>query len=338
VRVLSPEIAEKRWIDIWDHRRDASGRTFVDLEGARGSVGRGDYNRRWNAQVVQGLIELGELKREQFDVEDLRELLNKDDVEVSDWTAVSRAAARLGAPTFWHDVWGPWQRREMDGFSESLNRVRDVSLLRVGACSGIAAAYAPNEELRRNWGSRLEFMQPVGSCGRCPDCRRTDVPLYADPPPSPKQDWAVYMTDLSALQTFATAVRGVNGCAFITYRNGEDDLAVRIGTSLAMLGVRHFGGLPAPVKAQQGEAIFFDQSPLSPADLTPVSSFSYFEPTRTVSRRWLARREVGRVNANRDELVDILLVPNGTSIGGRSVGKDIPSVSAATALELSRRS
>ena len=57
-KVLSPEVAEKRWADLWGHRKVANGRTFLDLEGARGSVGRGDFNRRWNAQVVQGLIVL----------------------------------------------------------------------------------------------------------------------------------------------------------------------------------------------------------------------------------------------------------------------------------------
>jgi hypothetical protein len=338
VKVLSPDIAEKRWIDIWDHRKDANGRTFVDLEGARGSVGRGDYNRRWNAQVIQGLIELGELEREQFDVEDLRELLNKEDVEVFDWTAVSRAAARLGSPSFWEDVWRPWQQREMSGFSESLNRIRDVSRLTVGACRGIAAAYAPSDELQQEWGIRLEFMQPVGSCGRCPHCRRHGVPVYADPPPSPEQNWAVSASDLRALETFASASRGVNGCAFMAYQHGEDDLAWPIVASLAALGVRHFGGLSATVKGQQGEAIFFDEAPLAPLDLTPVSSFSYFAPGQTVSRHWLSRREAARLDQDGHPVVDLLLVPNGITIGGRSVGKDIPSLPAATALELLPRS
>ncbi len=60
-KVLSPRIARDRWLDLWGHRREVNGRTFVDLEGSRG-VGRGDYNRRWNAQVIQGLVELGEFE------------------------------------------------------------------------------------------------------------------------------------------------------------------------------------------------------------------------------------------------------------------------------------
>jgi superfamily II DNA helicase RecQ len=334
VKVLSPEIAQKRWIDIWDHRKEVNGRTFVDLEGARGSVGRGDYNRRWNAQVIQGLIELGELQREQFDVEDIRELLNTDDVEVSDWTAVSRAAARMGSPSFWEDVWRPWQQREMSVFAESQKRVRRVSRLTVSACRGIAEAYAPSEQLRQKWGNRLQFMEPVGSCGRCPDCRRRGISVYADPPPSPEQVWAVAASDLAELATFVTAARGINGVAFLTYQPDDDALGSRIAAGLSMLGVKHFGGLPDPVQGRQGEANFFDELPLSPVDLTPVPSFSYFATGLPVSRRWLARREVARTANHGHSVADILLVPEGTKIGGRLVGKDIPSLTGRTAIEL----
>jgi superfamily II DNA or RNA helicase len=333
VKVLSPEIAEKRWIDIWGHREDANGRTFVDLEGARGSVGRGDYNRRWNAQVIQGLIELGELRREQYDLEDIRELLNKDDVEVFDWTAVSRVAARIGAPSFWEDVWLPWQQREMSRSSESLRRVREVSRLTVGACSGIAEAYAPSEELRQTWGNRLQFMEPVGACGKCPDCRRRGEALHADPPPSPEQVWAVTASDFAELGRFVTAARGVNGLAFLTFRPGEGGLGSSIAAGLTALGVRHFGGLPEVVQGRQGEVTFFDEFPLSPVELTPVPSFSFFSPGQPVSRRWLARRECARIALDGHSVADILMVPDGTTIGGRLVGKDIPSVAAATALD-----
>lgn len=338
VKVLSPAIAQKRWDDLWSHKRVLRDRTFLDLEGARGSVGRGDFNRRWNAQVIQGLIELDELRREQFDVEDIQELANNDDVDVSDWTAVSRVAARLGTPSFWEDVWRPWQLREMRGSSTSLDRIRDVSRLKVSACACIAEAYTPDAELLQTWGSRLEFMEPVGDCGRCPECRRRGTPAYADPPPSPEQNWAVSGSDLRELHTFAAACRGANGCVLVTYEHGEDDLALQIGISLVKAGVRHFGGLPVPIKGPQGEVIFLDSAPLSPLDLTPVSSFSYFAPGQKVSRHWLARREAVRLDEAGRPVIDILLVPKAITIGGRSVGKDIPALPAMTALELLPRS
>ena len=338
VKVLSPETAQTRWLDVWDHRKEVNGKTFVDLEGARGSVGRGDYNRRWNAQVIQGLVELGELQREQFDVEDIRELLNTDNVEVSDWTAVSRAAARMGSPSFWDDVWRGWQRREMRGFTESQKRIRQVSRLAVGACRGIAESYTPSEPLRQEWGNRLQFMEPVGSCGRCPDCRRRGVPPYADPPPSPEQVWAVTASDLAELATFVTAARGVNGVAFLTYQPDDTTLGALIAAGLAMLGVRHFGGLPEPVTGLPGEADFFDNLPLSPVDLTPVPSFSCFAPGQAVSRHWLARREAIRTANHGHSVADILLVPEGTTIGGRRIPQDIPALTGDTAIELLPRS
>jgi hypothetical protein len=338
VKVLSPEIAQERWRDIWDHRKKASGRTFVDLEGARGSVGRGDYNRRWNAQVIQGLVELGELQREQFDIEDIQELLNKDDVEVYDWTAVSRAAAQMGLPSFWDDVWGPWQQREMSGFAESQKRVRQVSRLAVGACRGIAEAYAPSEQLQQRWGNRLQFMEPVWSCARCPDCRRRGISVYADPPPFPEQVWAVAASDLAELAKFVTAARGINGVAFLTYQPDDGALGSQIAAGLAMLGVRHFGGLPEAIQGRQGEVNFFDELPLSPVDLTPVPSFSYFAPGQHVSRHWLARREATRTANHGHSVADILLVREGTTIGSRLVGKDIPSLVGQTAAELLPRS
>jgi ATP-dependent DNA helicase RecQ len=338
VKVLSPETAEKRWVDIWDHRKDANRRIYVDLEGARGSVGRGDYNHRWNAQVIQGLIELGELQREQFDVEDIRELLDRDDVEVSDWIAVRRAAARMGLPAFWDDVWRPWQLTEMRGSAESLKRARDVSRLIGAACRGIAQAYAPSEELHQTWGNRLQYMEPVWPCGRCPDCRRRGLPVYADPPPCPEQVWAVAASDLAELAAFVTAARGINGVAFLTYRPDDGALGSRIAAGLATLGVSHFGGFSEPVQVREGQANFFDELPLSPVDLTPVPSFSYFAPDQAVSRHWLARREAARTANHGHSVADILLVPEGTMIGGRLVGKDIPSLAGKTAVELLPRS
>lgn len=338
VKVLSPDTARKRWEDLWNHRKNLDGRTFLDLEGARGSVGRGDFNRRWNAQVVQGLIELGELKREQFDLEDIRDLVNKEDVEVSDWTSVRRVAARLGTPTFWDDVWRPWQLDEMSRSASSLARIRDVSRLKVGACRGIAEAYAPDDELVHRWGSRLEFMQPVGDCGRCPECRRMGIPVFDDPAPAPEQAWAVAPHDLSELERFAVACRGQYGCAVLTYEREDERVVERLATGLTRIGVCHVGGVDSSVSQRLFETVFTDASPLSPVELTPVSSFSYFAPGRQVSRRWLGRREAERKDQQGRALVDILLMPEAQKIGGRSVGKDVPSLPAATALELLPRS
>lgn len=338
VKVLLPATAEKRWVDLWGHRRELNGRTFVDLEGARGSVGRGDYNRRWNAQVVQGLIELGELARVQFDVEDLRELLNKDDVEVADWTAVTLAGATMGLPDFWNKNWDSWRLKETERSSETLLRMRHVAARRLGACQAISAAYAPTPELRQSWGNRLQFMEPQDACGRCPECRRNGVRVHSDPQPSPEQVWPVASQESGGLSRFLAAARGVNGFALLTFDPDHVDLSTEIAAGLAELGVRHFGGLEVPVQGRPNAVNYFDELPLSPADLTPLNSFSRFLPQQSVPRRWLARRESPRTDWDGRPVGDILLVPLGTTIGGRTVGIDIPSLPDATALELLARS
>lgn len=338
VKVLTPKKAEKRWYDLWDHRRSVNGRTFLDLEESWGP-GRGDYNHGWNAQLIQGLVELGELRREQFDVDDLRDLLDADSVEVSDWTAVQRVAARLGVSTFWEETWLPWQQRESSRSAESLQRIRDVSQTSLGACYGIAAAYAPSEELRADWGHRVEFMEPSGGCGRCPHCRRRDLPVACNLPPAPEQVWAVGTANLSKLNSFASATRGSNGLALLSYDSGDgNEFAVALAAGLTRLGVGHVAGLASEFPHPPGSVIFSDGLPLSPVDLTPVSSFSHFTPEQTISRRWLARRTHPRLTLDGAGLVDILLVSAQSTIGGRAVGRDLPALPAVTAIELLQRS
>lgn len=338
VRVLTPKVAEKRWDDLWGHRKVSNGRTFLDLEGARGSVGRGDFNQRWNAQVVQGLIELDVLCRQPFDVEDIRELMKKDDVEVSDWTAVELISALLGLSDFWDQTWGAWQQREMARSVSSLRSIKDVARGRVGACACIVEAYTPDPELLDRWSVQLEFMEPTGDCGRCPDCRSRGLPSNADPPPSPSQAWTVDLEDLTDLSLFATTARGTHGCATLTYKSKEVERIPDLASGLARLGVRHFSGLDEVPDNPRGEAIFRDSEPLSPLELTLVSTLSVYRAGQPVSRFWRGRRAVDRLTTDGRSLIDILVVPEFSVIGGEQVGRDIPALSLATALELLQRS
>lgn len=338
VRVLTPEKAAKRWNDLWQHRQVANNLTFIDLESSWG-VGRGDYNRRWNAQLVQGLVELGELAREQFDVEDIRELLQDDSADTSEWTAITRIDAGLGMSTFWDQKWLPWQQDETRRSGESLGRIQDVASVNVAACQGISNAYAPSVGLAERWGSLVKFMQPFGPCGRCPACRKSAIPFVDDFPPSPKQAWAVPHRENSGLEGFVVACRGINGLAIVTYEAAVMDLIDTLVAGLVGLGVRHFGGLPVKVTAPPGERIFLDASPLAPMDLTPVSSFSYFGLDEPISPWWLSRRDQQRrrVGGGETALCDLLLVPSGSRVGNKRVGLDLPSTPASTAVELLHR-
>jgi ATP-dependent DNA helicase RecQ len=337
VKVLTPNKARSRWDDLWRHRKTANNKAFVDLEGSRG-VAPGDYNRRWNAQLIQGLVELGELKREQFDIEDLRDLLNEDTLEASEWTAVTRIEAGLGTDEFWMGTWLPWQQRETARSLAAMDRIRDVSLLKLGACNAIADAYAPSRGLREKWGPAVHFMEPIGPCGRCPDCRERLLAPNDGPPPSPEQLWAAVLPELSILRGFAIECRGVNGLAILTYRSRDDIPLARLTGGLIKFGVRHLGGLLAHVAQPPGEYLFSDRDPMSPIDLTPLPSLSFFESNQTPSRWWLQRRRHARYSMDGSHLVDLLVVKEGTNIGGFLVGRDLPSMPFETALELLDRS
>jgi ATP-dependent DNA helicase RecQ len=333
VKVLTPEKARSRWDDLWRHRKTVNNKAFVDLEGSRG-VAPGDYNRRWNAQLIQGLVELGELKREQFDIEDLRDLLKADTLEASEWTAVTRIEAGLGTAEFWMEAWLPWQQRESGRSAAAMDRIRDVSLMKLGACNAIADAYAPSRKLRDKWGLGVQFMEPIGPCGRCPDCRERHFAPNDGPPPSPEQSWAAALPLLSSLKGFAIECRGVNGLAILTYRRRDEIPVDRLTGGLVKLGVRHLGGPLASVAQPPGEYLFLDEYPMSPIDLTPLPSLSFFEPNQTPSRWWLQRRRHARYSVDGSHLVDLLVVNEGTHIGGFLVGKDLPSMPVETALEL----
>jgi hypothetical protein len=284
--------------------------------------------------LVQGLVELGDLTREQFDVEELRELLDDDAAESSDWTAITLASARLGISDYWTRVWQPWQQSEAARSNSALGRILDVSAQRVAACEGIARAYAPDAQTLKQWGGLLQFMEPLGPCGRCPHCRATGIAPNTDPPPAPAQVWAVDSRDYTGLGAFARASRAVNGVAILTYSPGEAEIAGTIADRLVALGVRHLAGVSLANPALTGSPLFIDERPAAPIDLTPFPSFSYFGQGQRVSGSWLSRRAAPRVDASGSPLVDTLLVPVGARISGRSVGRDLPSVSAITASEL----
>lgn len=332
VRVLTTKVARDRWTDLWKNRKTVDDGEFLDLEGSRG-VGRGDYNRRWNAQVVQGLVELGHLRRQMVDVDDLRELLDDNNASIADWTEVRLTSAELATDTFWTDTWETWRQKETGRSWDALERILAVSKSAVSACAGIAAAYAPSAELEDTWGERMRWMEPHGPCGRCPGCRAAGVPVNLDPPPRPAQLWPVSGTEPHELHRFVLAARGQNGVAVLTERVGED-LGLALAEALVAHGVRHVAGpLGRWSAALTAVPVFRDEAPLAPMDLAPVSSFSRFadEP---VSQHWNRRRTRVRTTGDGTPLVDVLLLPARSRIGGKEVGRDIPALAGNTALEM----
>jgi hypothetical protein len=283
--------------------------------------------------VVQGLVELGHLHRQLVDVDDLRELLEDDNASLTDWAEVRLTSAELTTDAFWNEAWWTWRQKESGRSFDALERILAVSKSAVRACDGIAAAYAPGTELERTWGERVRWMEPHGPCARCPGCRPAGVPVNLDPPPRPAQLWPVRAAELDELHRFVVAARGQNGVAVLTEPRGKD-FGLALAEALVAHGVRHVAGSVGTWSAAlTALPVFRDEAPLAPVDLAPVSSFSRFvdEP---VSRYWIPRRTRARMGGDGMQLVDVLLVPRGSRIGGREVGREIPALEASTALEI----
>lgn len=336
VKILGDEKSAKRWKNLWNNRTVRDGKDYINLESTTG-VAKGDYNRFWNAQLVQGLVELGQVSRRLVGVDELRDLLVGDDATTSDWVAVELISAELNAPGFWDEPWEQWREQASAHSHIALAAMSRVASHMVRACDGIADAYAPNAALTEAWSNRVQWMKPLGPCGRCPGCRAAKVAVQVDPPPRPQQLWATGVAIGTDLRAFAAAARGQHGLVVLVERPGES-LGDELAAALLRDGVQHLAGefnhvpLPPP-----GLPLFRDDAPLRPENLAPVSSFSRFGHADSISPSWLARRAAPRRDAAGHDLVDVLLVPEGSRMGGKDVGREIPMQLAATAVELLRR-
>src|SRR5262249_34898056 len=74
ITMLKPETAFGRWESLWRNRVPRVEGNYVDLHHAPTGVDVGSYNRRWNAQVVRGLEELGQIQRRQLSPNEAAEL------------------------------------------------------------------------------------------------------------------------------------------------------------------------------------------------------------------------------------------------------------------------
>jgi len=306
-------------------------RAFIDLEGSRGTASRGSYNRRWNAQLVQGLVELGALRRHQVVVEDVSEL--PDEVNRRpDWASVELRRADLGDAAFWSEHWTPWQRQESIRSRQALDAVISLAHGSVRACEAIAQSYRPNDQTYRLFGRAADQVEPLVPCGRCPGCRHDGILPQADPPPRPVQAWPLPDDLTPRLDDLAEAAAAQDRLVILVSDN-HDRVAYSLARALVRRGVRHLAG-PTGWAMQDRDWLFVDPSPVTPADLTPCSSFVVYPATTRVSATWLSPRAR---YVQRDEALpafDVLLVTPDTKVGVRSVGRDLPALDALTALQV----
>lgn len=331
ITVLSADTARERWTDLWRHRRELRGRSFLDLEGSRG-VGRGSYNRRWNAQLVQGLVELRRLGRFQVDAEDLAELVGDGDEQQADWAAVELTQGDLATPQFWSQEWTPWQKREAARSTQALELMESVAKRGLRACEAIAQSYQPDNDLYSLFGQAAHFVEPAWPCGRCPGCRANGQTRADERPPWPPQAWPLPCDMTADLDDLADAAGARDGLILLL-TNDQERVAPRLARALVRRGVRHIAGAVGS-PAEEGDWLFLDPSPVAPSDLTPCSSFVIWPPGERIPRSWLSPRARSSRRLAAPPAFDVLLVPTQATIGGREVGRDLAGLDADTALHI----
>jgi ATP-dependent DNA helicase RecQ len=332
VTVLLPDTARKRWGDMWRNRQRPASKTFVDLESNRG-VGTGSYNRRWNAQVVQGLSELKVCTRVQFDYEDRLELV-VDEVRRSDWVAVKSQYGDLDSMDFWEKQWGPWQKVEAGRSKRSLDAITELAEQRITACEAIARYYRPSADTYRLFGRAADLAAPAAPCGRCPGCRRRTITPPDAPPPSPPEVWPV-SADLTADLTRLAAATGARNGLILLTTDDYDEVTSPLASALVQRGVRHIAG-HVNGAVPDDRWLFCDPEPVGPTDLTPCSTFVVYQPGCQVPGSWL----IPSLRTDRRQHVeppfDVLLVAHGTLINGRRVGPDLAALDARIAMDILR--
>lgn len=334
LKSLKPTTARTRWLDLWQHRREKeAGRTvFLDLEGSTGSARRGSYNRRWNAHIVQGLVELGVVERRQIDADDIRDLTGAGDA-VSDWAAVEMIRPDHDSHEFWNERWEPWRQTEMARSREMTGAMDKLARQATPACTAIAACYEPDRYVEELFGPAVDTAGMADGCGRCPGCRHAGTPRPAEPLPVPMQAWPIgdeYAADLVALSAAAGAVDDL----ILLHHPDPAEIAGALAAALVRRGVRHLAGRRQPLP--DGPSwLFVDPDPLTPYGLTPCSSFVVYDRGLSIPPTWLNARLRNRVrNFSTVRTYDVLLAPTGARIGTAEIGRDRHALAATTALRL----
>ncbi|TMQ95287.1 ATP-dependent DNA helicase RecQ [Actinomadura soli] len=335
-KVLTAPTARDRWIDLWSHRRQLGERSFIDLQDSRGAPARGSYNHIWNAQLVQGLVELKALQRLQIDVEDLQDLAglvadpSEHHHDLRDWVGVSLQRGDLMALEFWETHWTPWQKHESTQARRAFEAASAMASPDAHACQAIAQAYEPDQEVHRLFGPTADYVIPSYPCGRCPGCRKQGITAPAELPTHPLQRWAVTGpgADLGDLARMAPRQDGL----ILLKTDDVAAVAPRLAHALVARGVRHLAG-PIGASLPQQEWLFVDLSPISPADLTPCSSFVVYPPASRVPATWLRHKSRLLSRNGESSVFDVLLLPEDGTIGGRQVNRD-RALDAMTALQI----
>jgi ATP-dependent DNA helicase RecQ len=290
VRVLTPDLALARWDAMWTKRRDIGGRSYVNLRHAPQRTSDGSYNRRWNAQTLDGLTELDALKRTILSWDESRALglLTRNSGARSLPDAWQEIALQGPAPdaSFFGGRWTRWKDGVERAAFASVAALEQLIQTR-NACAMIEAAYRPSPELTLQLGPDAVRGFGISTpCGRCQACRRAGRGDELDPAPDPSIRWA----DNGARSDFETFVDahvfgqgsaiGVLDRTSVVEADGPEArelvpalvaAGVRLGAGRRLLSERlrfpYFDERPDPISMQPIPAVVACEDPQSLGEL-----------------------------------------------------------------------
>lgn len=200
VSVLTTKVAWKRFQTIMANlrigtERDPSWR-YLDLHENMFHVAKGSYNRRWNKQLLRGLVDLGIMEQKitwrrdipQEDREKLENLQGDDDVRSE---IIRVKILKHVSKVDFQKIWDEWKNAERTKQDISLQHFMDVLSGKFSVCEMLAGVYMDSELLSKKFGDHaVETLKVTADCGQCPSCRRGELVFLSSPVPSPVNGWS----------------------------------------------------------------------------------------------------------------------------------------------------
>ena len=316
ITMLKPETAVSRWDALWGNRVSLDG-NYVDLHTAPPGVETGSYNRRWNAQVLRGLEELGQIERRQLSLSEAAEL----ELPIGtarrphEWERVELVALDLHSDEFFHHVWETWRAGLLKESYEALNQMKAVLEPEASICDLLAAAYRATPAFTERHSSATRGVEPLPRCGRCPRCRAQGVDPQIERPPRGTYTWIPDLQTSPALDALLSAAP-TGRCLAMLYSAEPAVAAPELANAAAAAGIRLFAGVTPSRPPVDWWCT--DRGDVNPMDLPPLPALIIPPLGAPVDEAWLVAGLRPRTEDGEPTPV-LLLVQVGTPIGAACV-------------------